>query len=160
MISFIPSCEDIHTDEKKKNNNNCGLVNCQEFLCQWIMEPELNVGPLAARSLLPPGLKQCHVSKDQEKTSPCHWEESRPGTGEREAQGSLRKHYSCSCPFPRGRFCALSFRPYSWKRGWHLLRCYSPIKGKLVISCLYVPFPLLILQESNLFQCHLISLNF
>lgn len=56
------------------------------------MEPEPNLGPLAARGVLLPGWKECHVSKDQEKTFPATKRKSGLGQGSekpRAAEGAL-----------------------------------------------------------------------
>lgn len=73
------------------------------------MEPEPNLGPLAPRDLLPLGLKECHVSKDQQKTSPAT--ERKSGLGqEREKPGAAEGALFLSLPVPQRE----PLGPMSW----------------------------------------------
>lgn len=72
------------------------------------------------------------VSARSKRKHPCHWKDVRAGTGE----GSVR---------------ALPFGVTHGERADTLLLYYPPIQRRLAVSCLYVPFPQLILQEPDLF---------
>lgn len=112
------------------------------------MKPELNLGPLAARGLLPPSVKKYHVRQDQETTSPVIERKIRAGPG---AQDRLRGHCFRPSLFPRENRLGSIFWNYPQRERADIpLPCCLPIKGKLVISCFYVPFPQHILQEADL----------